>query len=256
MGLFFPWLESLELRGCGFTADCQLNWILRHSPTLRSLKFDDCAIVHRLVLWPTLRGGRLAGDYRHEETSHIVDDGPKDKVRLYNTRWADYFDKMKENLRNLKQFEIGSSRIRALGEEGPSFQSEMFDGPSFNERSQFLFGLFPDRYLKMAERSACTCCSWTLQNVQQERPKRQRLILDNSDRDALRALLHKTAQSVKENVDSNHAGYVRGLMGWVKAEKCLPSNDCSSQGTPESESPWSDEPLWANCWNEDRIYEY
>lgn len=53
------WLESLELRGCGFTPDCQINWILRHSPILRSLKFDDCAIVHRLVLWPTRLTGLL-----------------------------------------------------------------------------------------------------------------------------------------------------------------------------------------------------
>ncbi len=86
---FVLWLESLELRGCGFTADCQIKWILRHSPTLRSLKFDGCAIAHRLVLWPTRRGAT-----HPHETSPIVHGGPKSKVRLCNTRWADYFDKI------------------------------------------------------------------------------------------------------------------------------------------------------------------
>lgn len=57
--------------------------------------------------------------------------------------------------------------------------------------------------------------------------------------DALRGLLHEIGQSVQGNVDSDHTGYVRRLMGCVKVEK-LQSNDCSSV---ERESLWLDEPL-------------
>lgn len=233
-GFSFPFLESLELRGCGFTADFQLNWIIRHGRTLRSLKFDDCAIVHRLVLWPQPRG-RIMADHCHASL-RIVDDGPRDKVRLYNSRWAQYFDRMKNELPQLKHFEMGSSRVRAPGEEGPSFKSEVHDGPPFNKPPQFLFGLFPDRYLKMSEVTGCPCCSWMLQNVKQQRPKRQGLILDNPDRDALRKLLQKIGQSVQEDTDSDHSGYVRGLMGRVKAEKPYSSEDSSSEGASGSTS--------------------
>lgn len=84
--------------------------------------------------------------------------------------------------------------------------------------------------------------------------------MDDSDRDALRAFLHKIGQSVPENVDSNHAGYVRGLMGCVKAEKLPSLNDCSSERTPESSSverqfSYSYGPPLANCWVEDSFYE-
>lgn len=234
-GFFVPMLESLELRGCGFTADFQLDCIVRHGRTLHSLKFDDCAIINRLVLWRPSRGVTIAD--RAHASLHVVDDGPKDQVRLYNTRWAQYFDKIKEKMPRLKHFEIGSSRARAPGEEGPCFQSEQYSGPSFHKPSTFLFGLFPDRYLKMGDASGCACCSWVLQNKPQERPKRQGLILDNSDRDALRGLLEKIGQSVQEDADSGHAGYVRGLMGRVRAGESHCWDDSSSEATSSSTEP-------------------
>jgi hypothetical protein len=234
-GFFVPMLESLELRGCGFTADFQLDCIVRHGRTLHSLKFDDCAIINRLVLWRPARGVTIAD--RAHASLHVVDDGPKDQVRLYNTRWAQYFDKIKEKMPRLKHFEIGSSRARAPGEEGPCFQSEQYSGPSFHKPSTFLFGLFPDRYLKMGDASGCACCSWVLQNKPQERPKRQGLILDNSDRDALRGLLEKIGQSVQEDADSGHAGYVRGLMGRVRAGESHCWDDSSSEATSSSNEP-------------------
>ena len=91
---------------------------------------------------------RQPSEHSHERSLRIVDDGPKDKVRLYNTPCAHYLDMIKKALHHLKHFEVGSSRIRALGEECPSFQLEMCDGPPFNKRLQFLFGLFQDRYPK------------------------------------------------------------------------------------------------------------
>jgi hypothetical protein len=245
--LFLPFLESLELRGCGFTADYQLDWITRHGRTLTHLKLDDCAIVHRLVLWVAPHG------VVRVEPSHaslrIVDDGPKDKVRVYNTRWDQYFDKMKEKLPQLRHFEIGSSRVRGPGEEGPSFRSEKHHGPSFNKPSQFLFGLFPDRYLKMVDVSGCSCCSWVLGNAEQEGPKRQTLLVDNSDREALRGLLQKIGQSVHEDADSNHAGYVRKFMGRVKADESQPSKGSSAEETStcsDSDSCCSDDDFWSN----------
>ncbi|CEJ58528.1 hypothetical protein PMG11_07182 [Penicillium brasilianum] len=235
-GLFLPFLESLELRGCAFTSDYQLSWITRHGRTLSALKLDDCAIVDRLVLWP--RSSGEVGIDVSLASLRVVDNGRGGKVRLYNTRWAHYFDKMKEDLPQLKHFEFGSSRVRAAGEEGPFFQSERHDGPSFNVPSKFLFGLFPDRYVKLGEDSGCHCCSWVLQNEPQQLPKRQGLILDNPDRDALRRLLQKIGQVVQEDADSDHAGYVRKLMGRVKADETHTSEDDSSKATSESATDW------------------
>lgn len=245
-GLFLPSLESLELRGCGFTADYQLDWIIRHGRTLTHLKLDDCAIVHRLVLWSSPQGV-VRADHCHASL-RIVDDGPRDKVRLYNTRWAQYFDKMRQQLLHLKNFEIGSSRVRALGEEGPCFMSEKHHGPSLNKPSQFLFGLFPDRYLKMADEAGCPCCSWVLGNAEQEGPKRQNLLLDDSDREALRGLLQKIGQSVHEDTDSDHAGYVGKLMGRVKVDNSQRSKG-SSSGVTSSCADWGSE--WDSYWDSD-----
>jgi hypothetical protein len=145
---------------------------------------------------------------------------------------------MKEDLPQLKHFEFGSSRVRAAGEEGPFFQSERHDGPSFNVPSKFLFGLFPDRYLKLGEDTGCACCSWVLRNEPQQRPKRQGLILDTPDRDALRRLLQKIGQVVQEDADSDHAGYVRKLMGRVKADRTHSSEDASSEATSKLTIDW------------------
>ncbi|KAJ5901028.1 F-box domain protein [Penicillium subrubescens] len=253
--MFLPSLESLELRGCGFTADTQLDWIVRHGRTLTHLKLHDCAIVHRLIMW-TSPQGVVRADQCHASL-RIVNDGPRGKVRLYNTRWSQYFDKMQLQLPQLKHFEIGSSRVRAPGEEGPSFMSEEHHGPELNRPSQFLFGLFPDRYLKMADKAGCPCCSWVLGScswvlgrAEQEGPKRQKLLLDDSDREALRGLLQKIGQSVHEDANSDHAGYVRKLMGRVKADNSQSSKgSLSSEGTSSSadwDSDWSSD-LNADC---------
>lgn len=245
-GMFLPSLESLELRGCGFTADSQLDWITKHGRTLSHLKLDDCSIVHRLVLWSTPQGVARV-DHCHA-TLRVVDDWPRGKVRVYNTRWAQYFEKMKQQLPRLKRFEMGSSRVRAPGEEGPLFTSEGHHGPPLNKPSQFLFGLFPDRYLKMADEAGCRCCSWVLGNAEQEVPKRQKLLLDDSDREALRGLLQKIGQSVHKDADSDHAGYVRKLMGRVKAGNSQPSKGSSSEGT----SSWADRDSdWDSYWHSD-----
>lgn len=245
--MFLPSLESLELRGCGFTADTQLDWIIRHGRTLTYLKLDDCAIVHRLVMWCSPQGV-VRADHCHASL-RIVNDGPRGKVRLYNTRWSQYFDKMEEQLPQLKHFEMGSSRVRAPGEEGPSFMSEEHHGPELNRPSQFLFGLFPDRYLKMVDKAGCPCCSWVLGSAEQEGPKRQKLLLDDSDREALRGLLQKIGQSVHEDADSDHAGYVRKLMGRVKADNSQPPKGSSSSEGTSSSADWDSD--WTSDLNSD-----
>ncbi|KAJ5159950.1 uncharacterized protein N7482_006954 [Penicillium canariense] len=217
-GFFFPWLRFLELRGCGFTADFQLDWIIRHGRTLRSLKLDDCAIVNRLMLWRFQLPMRLQAADPHSSLRVVQNESGR-RIRLYNTRWAQYFDAMKQNMSQLRHFEFGSSRIREPGEEGPPFESERSKGPPFDKAPQFMFGLFQDRYLQADEETECRCCSWVFRTVVQHGPKRQRRLVDDPDRAALRALLQKIGQSVPEDAQSDHAGYVRGLMGLVKAKE-------------------------------------
>lgn len=48
--LSIPNLESIELCGYTFISDLELDWILAHKNTPRSLKFDDCAIIYCLQM--------------------------------------------------------------------------------------------------------------------------------------------------------------------------------------------------------------
>lgn len=203
---FFPELETLELRGCGFTKDTQVDWLERQKK-LRSLILDDCAIIDGLVL-----NDESLTREPHWSVEVVMMKGRQ--VQFYKTRWSQYF-RMLSQLPQLKEFRIGSSRVRQPGEEGPRFESERSKGPPFKQpAAKFLFGLFPDRYLMMSDATAA--CQWLLRNTPQVRRGTDQL--DEADRDALRSLLQKIGQTVDEDATSDHAGYVEDLIGKVKAK--------------------------------------
>lgn len=206
--IFLPVLESLELRSCGFTSDYTLSWMLRHAATLRSLKLDDCAIIFSLELGPT--------GPAETETAHMAIDlnaGRVDQVyRLLWATWATWFQVIANRLSHLRQFEFGSSRVRAPGEIGPKFRSEISEGPTFGHTNQFLFGLFPDRYLEMKDGDQNT--PWVLRRKSRRKCK-PRPAADEDDLAALRSLLERIGQVVRENDASSHAANVDNLIGSV-----------------------------------------
>lgn len=203
--LLLPVLESLELRSCGFTSDYTLSWIIRHAATLRSLKLDDCAIIFSMELGPT--------GPAETETAHMAIDlnaGMVDQV--YRLLWATWFQVIANRLPHLRHFEFGSSRVRAPGEIGPKFRSEISEGPTFGHTNQFLFGLFPDRYLEMKDGDEHT--PWVLRRTSRRKCK-ARPAADEDDLAALRSLLERIGQVVRENDASSHAANVNNLIGSV-----------------------------------------
>lgn len=209
----FRSLKSLELRGVAFTSGFDLDWIERHSSNLRSLVLIDCAIVYRLDL------KRKSIDVFHPKV-HIVPNGRKG-VQYYKARWHDWFKVLRTNLA-LENFQIGSNRVRASGEMGPVFESETRKGPGFQETPQFLFGLFPDRYLMMNEGNSRTPWKLECPNAPQKPPPK----CDLKDLSALSQLMDKIGQLVEGDTTSRHAGYVRKWMGHVRPKELLEDGRC------------------------------
>jgi hypothetical protein len=205
--LHLPHLQSLELRSCGFTSSQTLEWILSHSDTLRSLKFDDCAIIYSMELAPGSRA-----DYLLDDINLGVEGGRV--YQLYKLLWAAWFQRLARGLPHLQQFDFGSSRVRAPGERGPKFKSETLVGPRFGHTTDFLFGLFPDRYLEMKD--GANEYPWVLRLISKLRKFEDRPVADEADISALRQLLAVTGQVVQENDTSNHAAKVVDLMGVIE----------------------------------------
>lgn len=222
----FPQLESLELRGCAFTSDQQINWLLRHRK-LRSLVLDDCTIVYKLHL--------------RDRNPQIEDCASVDLVieqggamQEYQATWSQFFDRL-NSLTELRHFKFGSSRVRQRGEEGPVFESEHHAGPPLGQSAKFLLGLFPDRYLHLADGTAA--CQWVL------RPPKESVIRpywvttsQEPDKAALVSLLKSLGQDIKWNDTSNHAGYVRDLIGKVKQKPRPTSRHSKGSSTKDSKS--------------------
>jgi hypothetical protein len=207
--LFLPVLECLELRSCGFTSDNTLSWILRHGGTLRSLKLDDCAIIFSMELDATSPA--------ETETAHVTIEFNGSKVnQRYWILWATWFQAMANGLPHLDQFQFGSSRFRAPGEIGPVFRSEIPEGPKFCHSNDFLFGLFPDRYLEMKDGEKDF--PWALRQGPRRR-RRARPAADEGDLAAIRLLLENIGQVVREIDTSCHAASVNNLIGSVEPLK-------------------------------------
>jgi hypothetical protein len=203
-----PHLESLELRSCGFTNSSTLAWILNHKDTLRSLKFDDCAIIYSMELSPGSNN-----EFNGVDIDMGIDGGRV--YQLYKLRWPDWFQQLATDLPHLKQFDFGSSRVRAPGEWGPKFRSETLVGPKFGHTNEFLFGLFADRYLELKDGTGET--PWMLRPMSTLRVFAARPESDEDDIAALRQLLTVTGQVVRENDTSRHAVKVVELMGEVES---------------------------------------
>ncbi|GLI72680.1 hypothetical protein PoHVEF18_000861 [Penicillium ochrochloron] len=204
-----PNLESLELGGCTFISDLELNWILAHKNTLRSLKLDDCAMIYYLQMDLDNDFANLSRATRAETKGNV-------RLQFFHSRWQEWFHKFRAGLPHLNDFQFGNSWIRAPGEEGPPaafFQSERVKGPRFEQKPKFLLGLFPDRYLEIKQN--LIIAPRIVDPVSSTYKKRP--TCDKVDVVALRLLPKHTKQlGVEENATSDHAGYVEDLLGHVK----------------------------------------
>ncbi|KAF7193669.1 hypothetical protein HII31_05015 [Pseudocercospora fuligena] len=94
----FPKLEVLGLGNFGFAYEWQLNWILSHGKTLKTLVLDDCPIVI---------AGKTSEDMEHAHdipSTQIDNDDEEEMFWTYDARWHTYFNRIKDELPHLKHF--------------------------------------------------------------------------------------------------------------------------------------------------------
>ncbi|KAJ6036888.1 hypothetical protein N7540_001167 [Penicillium herquei] len=204
-------LESLELRGHAFFKDNVLNWILASGKRLTTLVLDDCAIVYGAQAGVIPReAGRVASvSFWREDDDEFV------HIVLNESRWSKWFNLFKEGLPKLNYFRMGNSRIRRPGEHGPFYASERFGTRPPYLVPKTMFGLFADRYLGRYDELADVPL-WVLDfpaDTNMVTPGSQDLAADLA---ALRSLFAHIGQTVEEDANSDHAGYVRGLVGHVR----------------------------------------
>ena len=101
--LHFPKLEVLGLGNFGFSYEWQLDWILSHAETLRTLVLDDCPIVI---------AGQTSQDMEHSHTvpdTTVVNDDEEETFWRYDARWHTYFNRIIEELPHLTHFGMNCS---------------------------------------------------------------------------------------------------------------------------------------------------
>jgi hypothetical protein len=134
-----PNLKSLELGGCIFISDLELNWILAHKNTLRSLKFDDCVMIYCLQM-------DLDNDFANLSRATRAETNGNVRLQFFHSRWQEWFHKFRAGLPHLNDFQFGSSRIRAPGEEVHLLSSSSrreSEGSSFRAKAQVPARPFP-----------------------------------------------------------------------------------------------------------------
>ena len=109
----FPQLGSLTLRGCTFTADDQVEWILSHAHTLGELVLERCRILIHVDLRreSTAKFSFKAVGMKFTTKSRC----PERVEGVYGTRWKDVFALFGERLVQLRRFCMGWKRRDADG---------------------------------------------------------------------------------------------------------------------------------------------
>lgn len=110
--LHFPRLVHLALGNYSFSHDTQLNWILAHGRTLKSLSLDDCPILHHC----TMHCGFL-DDRRPRNVNDFARVFDREDTWTYDARWHNYFPRIQSGLPKLNDFRIGHGDWRAV--DGP-----------------------------------------------------------------------------------------------------------------------------------------
>ncbi|KAJ4416982.1 hypothetical protein N0V82_006431 [Gnomoniopsis sp. IMI 355080] len=116
--LELPNLTSLSLGRLAFTSEDQFNWILKHK-TLERLILDQCLINHQ--------GTFVETDLQHWQPTidvsdlvPIVDDDLLEERGMITTkfhgRWHSFFDRVRKDLVELKEFRIGIGPWASNGE--------------------------------------------------------------------------------------------------------------------------------------------
>ncbi|KAH7310456.1 hypothetical protein B0I35DRAFT_439071 [Stachybotrys elegans] len=158
----FPRLKSLTLGHFSFVHDYEVEWILSHANTLRSLRLDHCFIVYMLASkrpnWLGSDGYPITNSraflrpssYRRYPDHTPVENFDEETftATLIETRWHNIFDRFGEKLTELQSFWFGSAQgwnfdahHRGPNDGGPGKPIMPFEPPMDAPSS-----LFPARY--------------------------------------------------------------------------------------------------------------
>ena len=108
--LYFPHLQSLSLGNFSFADDEPLNWILKHSATIKELYMDRCFI----LFYAQIGGVEDMLDRISLETSDLEDNSEDSDFLVYHypRRWHDYFASIQSSLPHLSRFGFASKPSR------------------------------------------------------------------------------------------------------------------------------------------------
>ena len=113
--MHLSYLEILSIGHYYVERDGQLDWILGHGETLRSMYLHDCAIINEIMV----RGYEESFDadgYVNNPSNDI--NGELDEViiseRYYQQRWADCLSKIANCMDHLEQFQMQNDQTRTF----------------------------------------------------------------------------------------------------------------------------------------------
>lgn len=141
----FPKLETMALNKLAFVFDWQVDWILSHAATLKTLVLDDCPII--------LAGNAFQDMSRPSEAppNGII---TADNISWINaTRWHHIFDKFKNGLPHLRHFAIRTTNIAWLDHVAEPIVDSFEDMTSLENELQvsryrlFDAGIGPDQII-------------------------------------------------------------------------------------------------------------
>ncbi|PLN84720.1 hypothetical protein BDW42DRAFT_199214 [Aspergillus taichungensis] len=109
----FPQLRSLTLRGCTFTADAQVEWILSHADTLGELVLERC----RILIHADIRENSTGkASFEAVGMKFTTKSGHPNRVEgMYGMRWNKMLALFGERLGQLRRFRMGWNRRDADG---------------------------------------------------------------------------------------------------------------------------------------------
>lgn len=131
-GIHFPKLRELVLSKMTFTHDWQLNWIISHGKTLKSLTLNDCPILHASWVahalderhYPIFRLGRSPDWPEYIAAEEMT-------YWTYKGRWHTYFDKLQGGLPFLRELNLSLGLL-----------CSSLDPPKLAESRYCIFGKF------------------------------------------------------------------------------------------------------------------
>lgn len=194
--MHLPHLESLSLGNFTFAYDSQIDWIVSHAASLRDLYLDDCPILYDVAMYEEHLDacGLSLGEteFRRDDSQY----GSRKCFRAWDRRWHHIFATFESKLSQLRNLYMGSSGWCGLA--------------PFEKEDEIQVALFSNRYMACYDGYGPSI--YMTDGDISEDYERKAPSCNEEDRDALRSLLRKLGQPVKESYSLTRRGYNSGTV--------------------------------------------